>query len=112
MVGPPPICQPHLARQSSVCQKGSTPIGSMAMAAALPVVTTDVGGVRELVADRTGAAAGAIVVPREPAALAAALEHYLTAPDAARAAGARNRAKAIADFSWRASALRLLDVYR
>jgi len=82
-----------------------------AMAAGLPVVTTDVGGVRELVADRPGAAAGAVVVPREPAALAEALEQYLTAPDTARAAGAHNRARAIAEFSWRTSALRLLDVY-
>jgi len=82
-----------------------------AMAAGLPVVTTDVGGVRELVADRPGAAAGAVVVPREPAALAEALKQYLTAPDTARAAGAHNRARAIAEFSWRTSALRLLDVY-
>jgi glycosyltransferase involved in cell wall biosynthesis len=82
-----------------------------AMAAGLPVVTTDVGGVRELVADRPGAAAGAVVVPLEPAALAEALEQYLTAPDTARAAGAHNRARAIAEFSWRTSALRLLDVY-
>ena len=29
----------------------------------------------------------------------------------AKAAGARNRAKAVAEFSWRTSALRLLDVY-
>ena len=83
-----------------------------AMADGLPVVTTDVGGVRELVADRPGAAAGAVVVPREPAALAEALKQYLTAPDTARAAGAHNRARAIAEFSWRTSALRLLDVYR
>jgi glycosyltransferase involved in cell wall biosynthesis len=82
-----------------------------AMAAGLPVVTTDVGGVRELVADRTGAAAGAIVVASEPAAFAAALEQYLAAPDAARTAGAHNRARAVAEFSWRTSALRLLDVY-
>jgi glycosyltransferase involved in cell wall biosynthesis len=82
-----------------------------AMASALPVVTTDVGGVRELVADRSGAATGAIVVPSDPAALAAGLEQFLAAPDAARAAGAYNRNRATAEFSWRTSALRLLDVY-
>jgi glycosyltransferase involved in cell wall biosynthesis len=82
-----------------------------AMASALPVVTTDVGGVRELVADRTGATPGAIVVPSDPAALAAGLEQYLAAPDAARAAGADNRNRAVTEFSWRTSALRLLDVY-
>ena len=82
-----------------------------AMASGLPVVTTDVGGVRELVADRTGATAGAVVVPSEPAALAAGLEQYLAAPDAAHAAGVHNRTRAVAEFSWRTSALRLLDVY-
>jgi len=82
-----------------------------AMASALPVVTTDVGGVRELVADRTGATAGAMVVPKDPKALADALEQFLNAPDAARAAGALNRTRATTEFSWRASAMRLLDVY-
>jgi glycosyltransferase involved in cell wall biosynthesis len=83
-----------------------------AMASGLPVVTTDVGGARELVADRSGAAPGAIVVPNDPAALAAGLEQYLAAPDAAREAGAYNRHRAVAEFSWRTSALRLLDVYQ
>ena len=82
-----------------------------AMASALPVVTTDVGGVRELVADRTGATPGAMVVPKDPKALADALEQFLNAPDAARAAGALNRTRATTEFSWRASAMRLLDVY-
>jgi glycosyltransferase involved in cell wall biosynthesis len=79
-----------------------------AMACGLPVVTTDVGGVREFVSDGTG---GAVVPPHDPAALAAGLERYLSAPDEARATGARNRARAVAEFSWRASALRLLEVY-
>jgi glycosyltransferase involved in cell wall biosynthesis len=82
-----------------------------AMASALPVVTTDVGGVRELVADRTGATPGAIVVTKNPAAIAGAVEQFLNAPDVARAAGAFNRTRAMTEFSWRTSALRLLDVY-
>jgi len=60
------------------------------------------------VADRAG---GALVPPRDPAALARALESYLTQPAAARAAGAHNRSIVSTEFSWRASALRLLDVY-
>ena len=80
-----------------------------AMACGLPVVATDVGGVREFVADRVG---GAVVPPGDAAALAEALERYLAQPDAARAAGAHNRLKATTEFSWRASALQLLDVYR
>jgi glycosyltransferase involved in cell wall biosynthesis len=79
-----------------------------AMASALPVVATDVGGVREFVTDGAG---GAVVPARDAAALAAALERYLSAPDLARAAGAHNRQRATAEFSWRTSALRLMDVY-
>jgi glycosyltransferase involved in cell wall biosynthesis len=79
-----------------------------AMASGLPVVTTDVGGVGEFVTNRVG---GAIVPAGDAGAFAAALAHYLTAPDAARDAGAHNRAKAVSGFSWRASARRLLDVY-
>jgi glycosyltransferase involved in cell wall biosynthesis len=79
-----------------------------AMASGLPVVTTDVGGVRELVADRTG---GRFVRPNDAADLATALEGYVTAPETARAAGLHNRRRATTEFSWRTSAQRLLDVY-
>ena len=80
-----------------------------AMASGLPVVATDVGGVREFVAEGIG---GAVVPPGNAAALANALEQYLAQPDRARAAGTHNRIKASAEFSWRSSALQLLDVYR
>jgi len=80
-----------------------------AMASGLPVVATDVGGVRDFVVDRVGGA----VVPRGDApALANALERYLLHPDAARAASAHNRLRASSEFSWRASTLQLLEVYR
>lgn len=79
-----------------------------AMACGLPVVATDVGGVREFVTDRVG---GLVVRPNAAADLANALEMYLTTPDAARAAGSSNRLKAVSEFSWRASAVALLDVY-
>jgi glycosyltransferase involved in cell wall biosynthesis len=80
-----------------------------AMACGLPIVTTDVGGVREFVADRVG---GLVVAPRDADALAAGIVKYLGSPDAARDAGAHNRLRVTAEFTWRASALRLLDVYR
>jgi glycosyltransferase involved in cell wall biosynthesis len=79
-----------------------------AMSSGLPVVATDVGGVREFKPD----AGGAVVPPRDPAALATAIERYLTQPAQARAAGALNRQRAANEFSWRSSAERLLDVYR
>jgi glycosyltransferase involved in cell wall biosynthesis len=78
-----------------------------AMACGLPVVATDVGGVRDFVAGP----GGAMVPPGDAPALAQALERYLAQPDAARAAGMFNRSKVTAEFSWRASALHLLDVY-
>jgi glycosyltransferase involved in cell wall biosynthesis len=79
-----------------------------AMASGLPVVTTDVGGVREYVSDLVG---GLVVPPGDASALAAGLEWYLTSPAASRRAGDYNRLKAATDFSWRASARRLLGVY-
>jgi phenylacetate-CoA ligase len=79
-----------------------------AMASGLPIVTTDVGGVGEFVANGVG---GLIVPSRDAQAFAAALEHYLTSPPAARKAGDYNRQKAATEFSWRNSALRLLGVY-
>jgi len=79
-----------------------------AMASGLPVVATDVVGVREFVTDGVG---GAVVPPRNAPALAEALEKYLVTPDVARTAGVQNRLRATSEFSWRTSALRLLDVY-
>ena len=80
-----------------------------AMACGLPLVATDVGGVRGFVADRLGAA---VVPPGDVGAFAAGLERFLTDAEAARAARAHNRLKAANEFSWRASAVRLLDVYQ
>jgi glycosyltransferase involved in cell wall biosynthesis len=80
-----------------------------AMACGLPVVATDVGGVREFVTDGAG---GLVVPPRDAVALATALETHLVSPERARADGLRNRERAVSEFSWRVSAQRLLDVYR
>jgi len=79
-----------------------------AMASGLPVVATDVGGVRELVDDPRG---GSIVARGDARALSGAVERLLTQPAVARAAGAHNRQKASTAFSWRESARQLLDVY-
>jgi Glycosyltransferase len=77
------------------------------MASGLPIVSTDVGGVREFVD-----ASGGVLVPSGDApAVAAALRAYLEAPERARHAGSHNRRRAEDRFSWRASAKALLDVY-
>jgi len=79
-----------------------------AMACGLPVVATDVGGVREFVTPESGG----LIVPRgDAAAFARALETYLKSSERTRAAGSHNRARTTAEFSWRASAQRLLEVY-
>jgi glycosyltransferase involved in cell wall biosynthesis len=80
-----------------------------AMACALPVVATDVGGVRDYVTDRLG---GLVVPPRDAVAFATALGTYLQSPESAKAAGSLNRAKAVSEFSWRVSAQRLIEVYQ
>jgi len=80
-----------------------------AMACGLPVVATDVGGVREFVDPREGSD---LVPSGDAAALARALERWVANGDRARTAGSHNRRFAAERFSWRTSALKLLDVYR
>ena len=80
-----------------------------AMASGLPIVATDVGGVREFIDEPMS---GALVPPGDAEALARALHRYLPPSPEARTSSAYNRRKALAEFSWRASATQLLDVYR
>jgi glycosyltransferase involved in cell wall biosynthesis len=80
-----------------------------AMACGVPVVATNVGGVAEYVAAARG---GDLVPARDPAALARALETWLADANRRTAAGAFNRQRVVQQFSWRASAERLLEVYQ
>jgi glycosyltransferase involved in cell wall biosynthesis len=61
-----------------------------AMACGLPVVATDVSGVRDLLGD-DGSGGGIIVPPEDAEALVAALRRLLDDPDAARELGRRAR---------------------
>jgi glycosyltransferase involved in cell wall biosynthesis len=78
-----------------------------AMALARPVVTSDVGGAREAVADGE---TGIVVAPGDTAAAASALAALAADPDRARAMGERGRARqherfdgeAMVDGYWRA----------
>src|SRR5438067_5468517 len=67
-----------------------------AMAAALPVVTTDVGGVREMVSDGE---TGFVVVPENPSAIAAGTRRFLTDRTLAQNFGQMGRQRAIDLFS-------------
>lgn len=80
-----------------------------AMACGLPVVATAVGGVAEYVAPSQG---GDLVPRGDAAAMAGALGGWMSGAERRRDAGAFNRQRVVQEFSWRASASRLLDVYK
>jgi len=80
-----------------------------AMASGLPVVATDVGGVREFV----DAPEGGTFVPKGDAeAMGAAIVSFVDEGAKRRNAGAFNRVRATTKFSWRTSAEQLLAAYR
>ncbi len=79
------------------------------MAVGLPIVSTPVGGVAEIVADGE---TGWLVPPGEPEALATALAEALAEPERSRARGALGRRRAEALFDVRANTARLHDLFR
>ncbi len=88
--------------------EGSPNVLLEAMAAGLPVVATDVGGVSEIVADEESAL---LVAPREPRALASALGRMLS--DRALSARLAETAAVRADeFSPESYTRSLIEIYR
>ena len=79
-----------------------------AMACGLPIVATDVGGLREYV---TPPANGLLTPRGDASAFAAALLTYLDDDARARETGRRNRHDAVTRFSWAVSAAQMRDVY-
>ena len=79
-----------------------------AMASGVPVVATDVGGLREYV---RGGVNGDLVPAGDAPALARALVRYASDPELARRVGWRNREDAVSRFSWAQSAHALRGVY-
>ena len=67
-----------------------------AMAAGLPVIATAVGGLPEVVTDGVN---GLLIPPRDPEALARALDRLLADPDFARRLGEQARAEVEAHYS-------------
>jgi glycosyltransferase involved in cell wall biosynthesis len=80
-----------------------------AMAHGRPVVATDVGGLRDLVADGE---TGLVVPPRDPVALRGALERLLGDPGLRRQLGAAGRERARERFSWAAVTDATVAAYR
>jgi colanic acid/amylovoran biosynthesis glycosyltransferase len=80
-----------------------------AMACGVPVVATDCGGTREAVADGRE---GFVVPPREPRAMAAALEALWRDPDLRRRMGRAGRDRVESEFGLGEQAERVLALYR
>ena len=80
-----------------------------AMAAGLPIVATDVGGLREYVA---GPRNGLLTPKGDARAFADAIGRYLDDEALARSTAHANRLDAVTRFSWAMSAARMRDVYR
>jgi glycosyltransferase involved in cell wall biosynthesis len=78
------------------------------MAAGLPVVSTRVGGVPELVEDGRE---GLLVPPRDPAALADAIGRLLRDPAEAERLGANGRERQRREFSLDAMVRRIEELY-
>jgi glycosyltransferase involved in cell wall biosynthesis len=79
-----------------------------AMAAGLPVISTPLGGIPEMVDDGVN---GELVPERDPAGLAAAIERLLDDPERARQFGERGRQLAHERFSIATSARQLREIF-
>jgi glycosyltransferase involved in cell wall biosynthesis len=79
-----------------------------AFACAVPVVSSDIAGYRDVMTDETGL----LVPPGEPAALAEAVVTLLEDEELRRRLGAAARVVAVERYSWSSIAERLSDVYR
>ncbi|WP_159675528.1 glycosyltransferase, partial [Streptomyces mexicanus] len=109
-----PARMPALMRSAALvlCTPVYEPFGIVpleAMACAVPVVATDVGGHRDSVADgRTGR----LVTPGDPDAVAAAVRDLLGSDRVRRRYGTAGRARVLARFTWPRVADGVEQVYR
>ncbi len=80
-----------------------------AMASGLPVIASDVGGLREVIEDdRTGI----IVPPQNPAAISSAIRRLAESSQLRSQMGAAARARAVENYSMETMAARTLALYR
>jgi glycosyltransferase involved in cell wall biosynthesis len=79
-----------------------------AMSSGLPVVTTDVGSITDLVTDGEN---GLIIPPHDPAVLAKALDTLLGDPERMANISKVNRSKILAHHSWRLAAAATNEVF-
>jgi glycosyltransferase involved in cell wall biosynthesis len=86
----------HIATQPSTYREGLPKSALEAMAAGKPLVATDIPGCREAVEHNV---TGYLIPPRDPAALAAALQKLIASPELRAKFGATARARAVENFS-------------
>jgi glycosyltransferase involved in cell wall biosynthesis len=79
-----------------------------AMAAGLPVISTPLGGIPEMVENEIN---GELVPERDPAAICAALERMISDPERARRLGDRGRQIAQEKFSIERSGRELREMF-
>ena len=90
-------------------QREGTPTAVMeAMAAGLPVVTTDVGGAKKLIGDGIN---GFLVPEKDPKAIRVAIEKLISQPSLRRAMGENNKKEA-KKFDWGEISSKVESVYR
>lgn len=80
-----------------------------AMAHALPVVGSDVGGIPEMIVDGE---TGLLVSPRDPQSLAGALERLINSPEERRRLGEAGRRRCEMHFSIESHVKKMLEQYR
>jgi glycosyltransferase involved in cell wall biosynthesis len=80
-----------------------------AMAAGLPVISTPLGGIPEMVEQDVN---GELVPERDPAAICAAMERLISDPERARRLGDRGRQIAQEKFSIATSARALIEIFQ
>jgi glycosyltransferase involved in cell wall biosynthesis len=93
---------PSLAEATSIS-------GLEAMASGLPLVGTRVGGIPTIIDDES---TGFLVPPRDPEAMARALERLIADAEIRRRFGAAARRKVEREFAWPIIVRRTIDVYR
>ncbi|AKM30009.1 hypothetical protein AB870_07715 [Pandoraea faecigallinarum] len=106
------MCAADVYAMSSAWEGLPLVIGE-AMASGLPIVSTDCGGVRELVGDTGLQTSHNTLVPvgDAPALGDALLRHLRATPEDRQAAGAANRERIVARYSLDAIVTRWLDTY-
>jgi len=105
--------RPALARAAVYAQPArweGVPLAVLeAMAAGVPVVATDVGGVRDVI---TPDVTGLLVAPDDPTSLARALARVLEGPELAARLGAAGREQARRRLSDASGPARMAEIYR